>query len=189
VDGDIYCLPCVGEEIKGAVKGSGQVRTNTGFLVSGNTSGQGRRAEIPPDIRSWNWGAFWGTWIWGLANRVWITLLYPLPNILSIALVVLFISNVFTTEQVVDIAQSNLWRFVIFLLWLAQIVLQVSLLLKGNQWAWRARRWESVQSFLAVQKRWTYLFLGMFAVLFIVFFLLPLFFVITASGIFTVMSF
>ncbi len=189
VDGNIYCLPCVGEDIKGAVKGSGQVRTKTGFLVSGNTSGQGKRAEIPPDIRAWNWGAFWGTWIWGLANRVWISLLYPLPNVLGIILVALFMSNILTTEQLVGIAQSNIWRFMIFLLWVMQIVLQVSLLLKGNQWAWRAKRWESVQSFLTVQKRWTYFFLAMFVILFIVFFILPLLFIITMSGLITVFTF
>jgi hypothetical protein len=179
----------LGKEIKGVVESGGQVRTRTGFLVSGNTSGQGKRAEIPPDVRAWNWGAFWGTWIWGLANRVWITLLYPLPNIIGIALVALFMTNVITSEQMVNILTSGITRFVMFLLVLMQIVLQVSLLLKGNQWAWQAKRWDSVQSFLTVQKRWTYFFLAIFVILFIICFIMPLIFIITMSGLFTVFSF
>lgn len=35
--------------------------------------------QLPPDaILRFNWGAFWGTWIWGLFNRVYITL-WALP--------------------------------------------------------------------------------------------------------------
>lgn len=39
--------------------------------------------ELPPDeIKRFNWGAFWGTWIWGLFNRVYITL-WALPLIFT----------------------------------------------------------------------------------------------------------
>lgn len=35
--------------------------------------------ELPPDeLKRFNWGAFWGTWIWGLFNKVYITL-WALP--------------------------------------------------------------------------------------------------------------
>lgn len=31
--------------------------------------------QLPPDaVKRFNWGAFWGTWIWGLFNKVYITL-------------------------------------------------------------------------------------------------------------------
>lgn len=44
-----------------------------------NTSGQGRGAAIPPEIKGWNWGAFLLTVIWGVGNRVWISLLFLIP--------------------------------------------------------------------------------------------------------------
>src|SRR5262245_27966170 len=35
--------------------------------------------QLPPTIEGWNWGAFWLTWIWGIRNRVWISLLALIP--------------------------------------------------------------------------------------------------------------
>jgi hypothetical protein len=44
-----------------------------------NTSGQGPTAEVPPEIKGWNWGAFFLNWIWGIGNQVWIALLALIP--------------------------------------------------------------------------------------------------------------
>jgi hypothetical protein len=51
-----------------------------------NTSGQGDRAIVPPEIRRWNWGAFLLNWIWGAANGVYIAFLMfvPLVNVVMI---------------------------------------------------------------------------------------------------------
>ena len=51
-----------------------------------NTSGQGERAIVPPEIRRWNWGAFLLNWIWGAANGVYIAFLMfvPLVNVVMI---------------------------------------------------------------------------------------------------------
>lgn len=51
-----------------------------------NTSGQGDRAIVPPEIRRWNWGAFFLNWIWGAANGVYIAFLMfvPLVNVVMI---------------------------------------------------------------------------------------------------------
>ena len=38
-----------------------------------NTSGTS--GPVPEEIKGWNWGAFWLTWIWGIAHNVWISLL------------------------------------------------------------------------------------------------------------------
>jgi hypothetical protein len=49
-----------------------------------NTSGQGARAVVPPEIRRWNWGAFLLNWIWGcFGNETFISLLcfVPLVNL------------------------------------------------------------------------------------------------------------
>lgn len=44
-----------------------------------NTSGHGKFAVVPDEVRKWNWGAFWLTWIWGIGNGSYIALLALLP--------------------------------------------------------------------------------------------------------------
>ena len=50
-----------------------------------NTSGQGENASVPPEIRRWNWGAFFLSWIWGLGNGTERALLVFVP-ILGLAM-------------------------------------------------------------------------------------------------------
>lgn len=49
-----------------------------------NSSGMGKDAVVPAEIKGWNWGAFFLSWIWGLGNRTYIGLLalIPLVNII-----------------------------------------------------------------------------------------------------------
>ncbi len=81
-----------------------------------NTSGQGKAATIPDEIRGWSWGAFLLNWIWGLFNRTWIALAVLLPVI----------------------------GFVVWII----------LGIKGNEWAWRNKRWDDVEHFKRVQRKW-----------------------------------
>lgn len=46
-----------------------------------NTSGHGSGAYVPQELKRWNWGAFFLTWIWGLGNRVYLSLLWFVPII------------------------------------------------------------------------------------------------------------
>lgn len=71
---------------------------------------------LPPELRGFNWGAFFLNWVWGLFNRTPIALL----------------------------------TFVPFIGWFMPFVLGF----KGNAWAWRNKRWESVEQFKTVQRRW-----------------------------------
>ena len=64
-----FCASC-GAPLRGAhLQGLGTT----------NTSGMGSSAQIPPEIRGWNWGAFFLSWIWGIGNSVWIALLCLIP--------------------------------------------------------------------------------------------------------------
>lgn len=78
-----------------------------------NTSGS--IGPVPDEIKGWNWGAFFWTWLWAVAHNVWIGL---------IALIFTFPMN---------------------------IVLGI----KGSEWAWQSRKFESVEQFKATQKKWT----------------------------------
>jgi len=80
--------------------------------------------DVPAEIKGWNWGAFFLTWIWGIFNKVWIALL---------ALVIGFI-------PVINI--------------IGVLVMMIVLGLKGNEWAWKNRQFESVEQFKKVQKAW-----------------------------------
>ncbi len=82
-----------------------------------NTSGQGKTAIVPYEIKGWNWGAFLLGWIWGIGNHVWIALLSAIP----------------------------------YVGWVMEIVLG----LKGNEWAWRNKKWDSVEHFKRTQRTWT----------------------------------
>lgn len=44
-----------------------------------NNSGQGQSSVLPSEIRGFNWGAFFLSWIWALAHRTWIGLLALIP--------------------------------------------------------------------------------------------------------------
>jgi len=54
-------------------------RTASSDYVGQNTSGTGKSAILPPELKGWNWGAFWLSWIWGIRNRTWIAFLVFIP--------------------------------------------------------------------------------------------------------------
>jgi len=105
---------------------------------TGNTSGQGKHAIVPPEILKWNWGAFFLTWIWGIFNQVWISLLFFVPIV-------------------------------------GFFIMPFVLGAKGNEWAWRNKKWHSVEHFLEVQRkwaRWGFLFFCIATILLIILFIL-----------------
>lgn len=81
-----------------------------------NTSGTGPDAEIPNELRGWNWGAFLLSWVWGIGNHVWFALFALVPGL--------------------------------------GLIVNVLLGMKGNQWAWQSRKWESVEHLKRAQKAW-----------------------------------
>jgi Pentapeptide repeats (8 copies) len=89
-----------------------------------NSSGQGRSSQIPVGIKGWNWGAFLLPWFWFIPNQVWIGL-FLWP--LS------FLPG---------------WKF------LTVFLFAVTFGCKGNEWAWKARPWNSVDDFRRHQRYW-----------------------------------
>ncbi len=59
-------------------------------------------SQLPPDkLKCFNWGAFWGTWIWGLFNKSYITLL-SIP---------LFFTSGFFSWALICGFKGNEWAF------------------------------------------------------------------------------
>ena len=48
-----------------------------------NTSGKGKGSEVPQVIKTWNWGAFFLSALWGIFNKTYIALwsVFPLVSI------------------------------------------------------------------------------------------------------------
>lgn len=84
-----------------------------------------------PNVSKWNWGAFLFTWIWGLFNGCW----WLLPIFLVIGLLML-------------IPIVNIFAYVL------QLVLCIICGVKGTEYAWRFKNWNSVEEFEHTQKVW-----------------------------------
>ena len=89
----------------------------TGTPAVENTSGQGKTAVVPDEVKGWNWGAFLLSVIWGIGNNVWIALLEFIPYL--------------------------------------GVIMPFVLGVKGNEWAWRNKKWDSVEHFKRTQRTWT----------------------------------
>ncbi|MEI8129751.1 MAG: hypothetical protein WCG95_09080 [bacterium] len=72
--------------------------------------------DIPVEIRGWNWGAFFLTWIWGIGNKSYLSLWAFIPYF------------------------NFIWGFVCGA--------------KGNEWAWKNKKWTNVEEFNKAQKKW-----------------------------------
>lgn len=93
-----------------------------------NNSGTGKDAPVLDIIaKKFNWGAFFLSWVWGLGNKSYITLV-----ILPIA--------IFSIIPVLGIIMQ-----ICILIWFG---------LNGNKWAWQNKKWKSIEEFHNVQKKW-----------------------------------
>lgn len=109
-----------------------------------NTSGIGTTSVVPNELRGgWNWGAFFLTLFWSISHNVLIGLI---PT--GIWLITLLINDPYFNG------------FSIFL----QFILYIMMGLKGNEWAWKYRKWDSIQQFRDTQRVWRDWALGILGV-------------------------
>lgn len=96
--------------------------------------------------KRFNWGAFFLTWIWGLGNKVWITLI-----IIPIWLLFTVISTFAASNGIVtDVGYSVL----MIVLNLALLGVQIWFGINGNKWAWKKKKYKSIESFHKIQRIW-----------------------------------
>lgn len=67
-------------------------------------SGQGKESKLPPELKKWNWGAFFLNWIWGIGNSTYIALLMFIP---FVNLVMIFVLGAKGNEWA---WQNRIWR-------------------------------------------------------------------------------
>jgi hypothetical protein len=90
---------------------------------------------MPVEARGWNWGAFFLTWFWGVGNQVYLALLVLLPGVAA----VLLEDSLLVVIPIV-----------------AELAFMVFLGVKGSEWAWRHRAWQSVEHFRRTQRKWAW---------------------------------
>lgn len=95
---------------------------------SANTSGT-KGAKVPQELKRWNWAAFLMPPIWGLFSGV------PLAALLFAIYLPFFPSAL----RIVALMAGSLF-----------------LGFRGNELAWRGRKWRSVKHFKSVQQRWLF---------------------------------
>jgi hypothetical protein len=101
-----------------------------------NDSGTGPTAKLPAELQGFNLGACLMTWIWSIGMQFWLGLLViPAVFVLS---------------------------FIPLIGPIANIGAMIFFGIKGNEWAWQHRRWDSAQQFRDTQRVWMYWGIGLF---------------------------
>ncbi len=97
-------------------------------------SGRGHNSVVPPEIKGWNWGAFLLPAFWFISNKVW----------------------------------GGVWLWILMFIpginSLAVFIYALVFGISGNQYAWKARSWNSVAEFKRHQRYWAiagFLFWGL----------------------------
>lgn len=83
---------------------------------------------VPAEVRRFNWAAFLLTWIWAACNGA-----FNAPTIILTILAIIPVVGWFVFTP----------------------ILMFYCGFKGNENSWRLKRWDSVEQFLEVQRKWT----------------------------------
>ena len=93
-----------------------------------------KRGEVPRDIKRWNWAAFLMAPIWGIFSGV------PIAVLMFAVYLPVFPS----TLRIMTLMGASLF-----------------LGFRGNELAWRGKKWRSVKHFKSVQQRWVVWSIGL----------------------------
>ncbi len=104
--------------------------------------------ELEKELKRFNWGAFFLNWIWGIGNKSYLPFLVFIPfGIIPIL------------GPIINIC---------LVIWFG---------MKGNEWAWQNKNWDSLEHFRRVQRSWAkwalivqgiFMVLGIISVAFII---------------------
>ncbi len=87
-------------------------------------SGRGNNSVVPSEVKGWNWGAFLLPFFWFISNKVW----------------------------------GGVWLWLLMFIpginGLAALVYALVFGFSGNEYAWKARQWQSIAEFKRHQRYW-----------------------------------
>jgi hypothetical protein len=117
---------------------------SNGSITEENTSGGGRDILVPSVVDRWNWGAFFLTWIWGVFNGVYA----------PVAILIVLVASDVSAFLMPLLLGKLLLGIISMFAGLAYFIISIVAGIKGNQWAWRAKHWSSIEDFSKIQRRW-----------------------------------
>ena len=106
-----------------------------------------------PDLDKFNWGAFLLSWIWGIGNKSYI------PVWVIGIFVILF--AIFILWELIVVLYFDLTDTIIAAMWAIYGILTASAFgftiwfgIEGNKWAWLNKKWNNIEHFEEIQKKW-----------------------------------
>lgn len=102
-----------------------------------------------PNLKRWNWGAFFLTWIWGLGNRTY------LGFIVFLGVIVIATLKAILINYLPGLTHSFL--FPLFNILTLVFIVAVHILhgLFGTRWSWQNKPWSNARSFKRSQVIWS----------------------------------
>lgn len=141
--GRIGKCPRCGERI--TVNGIVQNQLKNSTSINKVTNEQ-KASEYPKGIEGWNWGAFFLNFIWGIGNKSYFPLLiFATPLILLLALPLFLLNS----------SRLGAFQLIFFIFLGANLCVLFICGYKGNKWAWKNKKWSSIEHFKATQKKWS----------------------------------
>lgn len=111
-----------------------------------------------PNLKRWNWGAFFLTWVWGIGNRTYLGFLAFL------GVVVIATFKAILINYLPSLTHGFLFPALNILTLLFMIAIHVLHGLFGSRWSWENKDWKSVAAFKRAQTIWGVIgFLGWIA--------------------------
>lgn len=127
------------DEIRDALRADGFSDEDIDHLLAtADVNTSGLRGDVPPEVADLGFcfGALGLTWIWGLANRVWIALLCPIIFIFGGYLAAFLSTDAALIGPVVSLALA---------LWLG---------VNGHRLAWKKRHFASLDAYRGAMRVW-----------------------------------
>ena len=119
-------------------------------------------AEVPPEIKKWSWAAFFFGSIWAIMNGI----RWPLYIVaISIFVDIIIEDYSFASNIYWIIASAIIFE-----------IINIALGINGNEWAWKAKSWDSVAHFQSVQRKWNIATICFVIILFILWFIIGILF-------------
>ena len=123
-----------------------------------NNSGTGGDPPAQVAEMRWCWGAFGLSWIWGIGNRVWITLIALALGAVGEVLGV----SAFLSMRATGLPPHGPSTLVHTVLNVLALGFSIWLGLKGHSLAWKHRRFRNLEQFRATMRVWNKWGLGFF---------------------------
>lgn len=106
-----------------------------------------RYDEMPAELKGFNWGAFFLTFIWGVYHRAYWTLGAPIYHLVCFKL----LPTLGVPHEGVPVLHL---RYFVIGFSIGVIALKVVFGFKGNVWAWRSGQYIDAQHFRTMQRVW-----------------------------------